>query len=121
MTTINDLLKQYNDLAALQERPQLNSWKQSKEKLQQRIDLLKGPVKQPIVYKETPVTTSSTTGEPSTTLRLVDILKATGKNPKVVRAKLRKLYAKDATDLPKPLAYWVFCKSDEQRVIELIG
>lgn len=44
MPTINDMVKEYNALAKRTGDPQLNSWKQDKEKLQSRINKLKSRV-----------------------------------------------------------------------------
>lgn len=66
------------------------------------------------------------------TVTLANIAKATGKNPKAVRARFRKLYNQDGTprdpkrtDLPRPLkdagSRWTFAASDRPALEALVG
>lgn len=58
-------------------------------------------------------------------VRLADVCKELGKDPKTVRARMRRLYAdEDAADLPQPIAdagqRWTFAEEAREAVVALV-
>ena len=110
--TTKALLAEYNERAAAVGAKQLKTWKGSKAQLQAKLDALPAP------SKKTPK--RETNG-----VSVADLAREAGKNPKVVRAKLRRLYANGDTNaaLPKPIdkSRWVFDESDREAIAELVG
>lgn len=97
--TTNQLLARYNQLAGTS----LKTWKTSKAELENRIKAL-----------ETAKTDKVT---------IAAIAKSYKLNPKVIRARMRRLYAsKTATNLPTPISKtrWEFAAADRRRVEELV-
>lgn len=58
-------------------------------------------------------------------VKIADICRDAGKDPKTIRARLRRMYASDdAADLPQPIAdsgqRWTFAEEDRDAVIALV-
>jgi hypothetical protein len=106
-----DLLAQYNDHAAAVGAKTLKAWKGSKAQLQAKLDALP-----PLPAKN---------GKKKTTegVSLAELARQAEKNPKVVRARFRRLYAEPKDGMPMPLdeARWVFAEEDREAVAELVG
>ena len=107
MTTINALLARHNELADALGDKQLSAWKASKAKLAERIADLEARIK--------PARASAT----DALFHLTDLCRELGLNAKVARAKMRRLYAKDATTLPKPVTKWAWQPDDADEVRNL--
>jgi len=110
-----DLLNEYNELAARLDRKPLKVWKESKAKLQARINALRADL---------PADDANDNAD-ADVVTLADLARELGRNPKVIRAKLRRIYNDDElgpTDLPKPIGdRWVFARNERDAVLELIG
>lgn len=104
------LLVTYNELASNVDAPTIAKWNGTKAKLIERIDALRA-------------STRRSRKSTDTVIALADIARDAGVNPKVARAKLRRLKAakkltiKPATKNDKD---WVFNKDDADAVAELI-
>lgn len=79
--TTKELLNEYNALAKAASKSELKYWKESKDKLQKKIDDLYEATAEKMIEKSKP---------PGDTMSAAQWARALSKNPKVVRAKLRK-------------------------------
>lgn len=107
MTTINALLARHNELADALGDKHLSAWKASKAKLAERIADLEARIK--------PAKASAT----DALFHLTDLCDELRINAKVARAKMRRLYAKDASALPRPVTRWAWDPADADEVRNL--
>lgn len=112
-----DLLNEYNELAASVGRKPLKVWKESKAKLQHRIDALKHTIED----TDDATNDDATNDEDSDFVTIAELARELGRNPKVVRAKLRRVYDDADADVPKPIGdRWKFARDEREALIELI-
>lgn len=124
--TAKELLERYNLLA---ETP-LKGWKGSKAELENRIKKLEKL--DPDYVLLTKYTAPSTkngeavvepTAKSNGTVTVADLARETGQDPKVARAKMRRIYADMYKDLPKAVnkKRWVFAAKDRSKILALIN
>ena len=106
MTTI-ELLAQYNSLAS---RP-IKAWKGSKTELAKRIKALNG--------SKTMKVAKTSNGK---VITVATLARETGQNPKIVRARFRRLYANGGKNLPKPVKDegWTFSIKDRAKLLTIV-
>lgn len=113
-----DLLKEYNDLAARIDRKPLKAWKESKAKLEARIEAMRTDLELEALDSKP----EDASGDDPDVVTLADLARELGRNPKVIRAKLRRLYNGDNAELPTPIGdRWTFARDAREAVLELIG
>lgn len=131
ITSYNELVKAANKADPTLKAKAIKTWPHGAKALQARIDSLadvvgavpaKANAKAPKA-KATAKDAKAKDAKPAkdaNAISVADLARATGQNPKVVRARLRRMYAKDAKNLPTPTDGWTFNKKDEARVMALV-
>lgn len=98
MSTTADLLVKLNAMRADLNKPPLKAWKESRAKLLAVLDVTRDAWEQHSVFNQPvaetaptpPVNVVAVNGAPVPTIKLADIARECGINPKVARAKMRR-------------------------------
>ena len=118
--TYNELVTRANELDPTLNAKPIKIWKGKKADLQAKIDSLADVCASLAPSK--PKKTKKTTEPRADVVTVAELARRTEQNPKVVRARLRRLYAKNTADLPTPVdGPWTFARTDETRVLALIS
>lgn len=126
ITSYNELVKAANKADPTLKAKPIKAWPHGAKALQARIDSLADvvgavPAKVKATAKDAKPAKVKDAKPASDTVTVADMARATGQNPKVVRARLRRMYAKDAKNLPTPIdARWAFAKKDEAKVLAMV-
>jgi len=114
--TTKELLADYNEKAEAVGAPTLSNWKGSKAQLIDKMGLLPKPRKNGKPKKKD--VEKAIDG-----VSLADLAREAEKNPKVVRARFRRLYQNPEDGMPMPLdeSRWVFAEKDRDAVAQLVG
>lgn len=109
-----DLLAQYNTAAKAADQKTIKTWKSSQAALQAKLDALPKPKR----------SKAKSNGSVPEGVSVADLARDAGKNPKVVRARLRRVFANGKTkDLPKPIdkSRWLFAEKDRKAIAALVA
>lgn len=120
LATYNDLVARANELDPTLNAKPIKVWKGKKTDLQAKIDSLADVCASLAPSK--PKKTKKDAAPRADVVTVAELARRTEQNPKIVRARLRRLYSKDSSDLPTPVdGPWTFAKADEDRVLALVS
>jgi hypothetical protein len=122
LATYNDLVARANELDPTLNAKPIKIWKGKKSDLQAKIDSLADVCASLAPRTSKPKKEKKTTEPRADVVTVAELARRVDQNPKVVRARLRRLYSKGTADLPTPVeGPWTFSRKDETRVLALIS